>query len=148
MSLQAELCVQVLMRLYIELDQRTGWTDPGKLAKYFEKNGIGLGRTNEALRTLKSIQMVEDNPDKTAIKLSPYGLDWFEKCLPLTSREPDYEFSLPMFRSIKLVGPDEFYKRKSSSPKKQSGDINWTKWSVLVALLVGVFSIAIMKGWL
>ena len=149
MSIQAEHCVQVLMLLYAELDQRSGWGDTTKIIEYFRKEGISAGRTEAAIRTLKNLKMLDTRSSEGGeeLRMSAYGVVWFEKNLPLESRGDNYTYSLPLFRSIKLVGPEEFYGSKGK-PGHTNAGLDWTKWGALIAALIGVLTIAIMKGWL
>lgn len=148
MSLQAELAAQLLMRLYQEFDQHSGWCDPEKVVAAYKGDGVAEGRIRDALKTLSSLRMLEHKDESTSIKISSYGVDWIEKNCPLVSRNP-YAFSMPMFRTLKLTGPDEFYKRKRSSGAPASdAAVYWTKVGVYVAAVIGIITIAVTKGWL
>jgi hypothetical protein len=138
MSTQAEVAFKILIRLYIELDQRTGWTTENQVAKVMSaKEGISDGRARDGLAMLKQLKMLElrRGDEGEQLKISSYGVEWLDKTCPLTSREPEYEFALPTFRSVKLVGPDEFYGRKRRSAKQSTDSIDWAKWGAIGALI-------------
>ena len=136
MSAQAELALRVLMRLYVEFDQRSGWTSDGKVVAVFKKDGVAEGRINDALKILNRLKMLENNSldGVEKIKISSYGVQWLEKTCPLIEREPEYEFALPTFRSVKLVGPDEFYGRKKDDSRQFDSLIDWAKWGAIGTL--------------
>ena len=138
MSTQAEVAFKILIRLYVEFDQRTGWTTESQVVKaMYAKEGISEGRTLSGLALLKQLKMLNlRNSDQgEQMKISPYGVEWLDKSCPLISRDPDYEFALPTFRSVKLVGPDEFYGGKRHLAKHSEDTVNWTKWGAIAALV-------------
>ena len=151
MSMQAEFCVQLLMLFYAELDQRSGWGVKDKIVEHYKAKGVGAGRTESALASLKSVKMLDERTNNGAVelRLSNYGLDWFEKHFTLVDRTDGYEFNYSAFKSIKLVGPEEFYRKSVlRGGRKANGDINWTKWGAILATIIGLVSLAVTKGWL
>ena len=138
MSTQAEVAFRILIKLYVEFDQRTGWTTESLIAKVmYSKEGVSEGRTIESIGLLKRLKMLDLNTSDKGqeIKISAYGVEWLDKTCPLTSRHPEYEFSLPTFRSVKLIGPDEFYGVKKRSSAKSDNSMNWTKWGAIATLI-------------
>jgi hypothetical protein len=145
MSVQAELSVRILMRLYIEFDQHLGWAIEKKVSQAFSHAKVSEGRVQDALSILKRLKMLDEQEKdgQRQIKLSPYGVQWLEKNCPLASRSPEYEFALPTFRTLKLVGPDEFFGRNKESRALLSSAINWTKWGAILTAVGIIVAIAI-----
>ncbi len=135
------------MRLYIEMDQRSGWATEKHVVEVMKRTeGVAEGRTHDALAVLRRLKMLEfrDQEGAEEFKISPYGVAWFEKTCPMTSRDPNYEFDLPFFGGIKLVGPDEFYKTKKA--RSDSGQtIDWTKWGAIAG--IAPLPLAIFLAW-
>lgn len=126
------------MRLYIELDQRSGWTTQQQIVEIMKvQEGVAVGRSEDGLAMLRKLKMLDTRIENGVeqLKISSYGVQWFEKSCPMISREPVYEFSLPTFRSIKLVGPDEFYGRKKITEGSAGEHPRWTKWGAMAALV-------------
>ena len=147
MSLQAEYCVQLLMMFYAELDQRTGWGDRAQIIKVQKEKGIAEGRTESALDALVGLQMLDQKTQggRLELKLSSYGLDWFEKHFQLVERGQDsYRYEWSPFRKIRLVPPDVFYGRKSGATLS-AGTVNWTKWGTILAGVGILVTIALWK---
>ena len=147
MSQQAEIAFRILMRLYIELDQRAGWATEKQVVDVMKrKEGVAEGRTHDALGVLRRLKMLEYREREGAeeFKISSYGVAWFEKTCPMTSREPTYKFEVPFFGGIKLVGPDEFYKTKNA--RAGSGHTtDWTKWGAIAG--IAALPLAIFIAW-
>ncbi|MGZ3233277.1 MAG: hypothetical protein ACXU68_05805 [Croceibacterium sp.] len=137
MSIQFETAFQVLIQLYIEFDQRTGWTTEGKIVQYFKGRGVGQGRVEDAIAILRSLKMLDQRveDDKQQVKISSYGVQWLEKTCPPMSTGDSYEFALPTFRSIRLVGPDEFYGRRQRKDAGSHAGVNWTKLGAIAAIV-------------
>lgn len=137
------------MRLYVEFDQRSGWALESQVVRVMQaEEHISEGRTYDAISLLKSYRMLDERTGEAGneIKISSFGVEWMDKTCPLISRNPTYEFSLPAFGKIKLVGPDTFYGRRKSSPKSDGAGINWTKWGAVAAIIA--IPIPFLLWWL
>ena len=138
MSQQAEIAFRILMRLYIELDQRLGWTTEQQVVATMKtKENIAEGRSKDSLNLLRNFKMLEFRSVGATeqMKISPYGVQWFEKSCPMISRDPEYEFRMPILRSVKLVGPNEFYGRAKANASSSARQPDWTKWGAIAALV-------------
>ena len=147
MSAQAEYSVQLLMLFYAEFDQRSGWGDKTKVLKLQRTKGIADGRTENALDTLLNLKMLDQKvSDETVmLRLSTFGVDWFEKNFTLVERGQDaYRYEVSPFRKIRLVSPDQFYGR-SSKNVVSSTEVNWTKWGAIFAGLGILVTIVLWK---
>lgn len=137
--MQAECAVHVLTALYVAFDSDQSWADPKKIAVQLREKGIGGQRVEHAFRVLIQLQMVEEkkfDDDLVGYRISSYGVDWIEKYMPLAEKEGgNYSFNLPVFRTLKLIPPEQFYGKKSSKPALNNSAVNWTKWGALSALL-------------
>src|SRR5688500_8090062 len=105
MSLQANYCVQLIMLFYAELDQRSGWADRALVTQHQKENGIAEGRTDNALDSLLGLKMLEQRSEdgRVKLRLSTYGVDWFEKNFDLVERGEDfYRYEWSPFRKIRL----------------------------------------------
>ena len=150
MSLQAEYSVQLLMQFYAEFDQHSGWADYDKLIAYQTKQGVASGRTESALMTLKALKMVDERVQdgRVELKISNYGVVWFERNFTLVSRGKSYEYEYSAFRRIRLMGPDEFYKTRKDKSVPGNPNLDWAKWGVIIGAIIGAAGIAVAKGWL
>ena len=145
MSLQAELGLQILIALYVEADARKAQVDRVELVKHFNKQGVGDGRIDYALKLLERLKLIdvfsaENGASKVA--LSMHGMDWFERNLILVSRSPTYEFEGRPCRRIILSGPDGVRSKKNEADQR----VDWTKWSAIFAGLS--ILVTILLWWL
>ncbi|KEO91339.1 hypothetical protein EH31_01355 [Erythrobacter longus] len=137
--MQAECAVHVLTVLYVAFDSDQNWADPKKIAGQLRAKGFGGRRVEHAFQLLVQLQMVDEKKFESGLvgyRISSYGIDWIEKCMPLAEKEGgNYSFDLPVFRTLKLVPPDQFYAQKGSRPAWSNSAVNWTKWGAVAALL-------------